>query len=279
LSAISLTALLLFVVVELRTAHPVVDLKIFRNRSFAIGNLTVFTVFFCLYGSNVLLPLWLQKLMNYTAMWAGLVIGPGGVAAFVVMPVVGLLLKRGLNPRHLLLLGLSGMSYSVWLMSGFNLQSSFAAAVWPRLLQGFSMGFLFVPLTTAAFMYIPKERTGNATGIFNLIRNLGASFGVAFSITIVAQRTQVHQMFLVEHLTPYNPTFQIYYERALHWLQIYRPEFANYSGVLSLVYQEVIRQAAMLGFNDAFWLLAVMTACIVPLTFLFKKARADSKPV
>ena len=176
-------------------------------------------------------------------------------------------------------MGLCGVSYSVWLMSGFNLQSSFIAAAWPRIIQGFAMGFFFVPLTTTTFMDIPREETGNATGIFNLIRNLGGSFGIAFSITILAQRTQVHQSFLIEHFTPYSPSFQNYHERMLQWLQTYRPEIANNSGVLSLLYQEVLRQAAMLSFNDTFWLLAVMTACVVPLTFLFKKAQVDSKPV
>jgi MFS transporter, DHA2 family, multidrug resistance protein len=273
LSAISLIALVLFVVVELRSRHPVVDLKIFLNRSFAIGTLTLFTGFFCLYGSIVLLPLYLQNLMKFTAFWAGLVIGPGGIAAFVVMPVMGILMKKGVNPRYMVLIGLSTASYAVWLMSGFNLQSSFSAAVWPRLVQGFAMGLFFVPLTTVTFMGIPKESTGNATGLYNLIRNLGASFGVAFSITILTQRTQIHQNFLIEHLTPYSPTYQVYYERVLHLLQVRYPNYVDSNTVLSLIYQEVIRQAGMLGFNDAFWILSLMTACVVPLTFFFKKSQ------
>jgi DHA2 family multidrug resistance protein len=162
-SLISGLSLVLFLITELRTRHPVVDLRVFKNRSFAVGNLIMFSGFFCLFGSIVLLPLYLQTLMGYNAFWAGLVLGPGGIAAFFIMPVAGLLMKRKVSPRLLLAVGLAVSAFSLWLMSGFNLEAGFKEVAWPRIIQGFGIGLFFVPLTAATFAGISKEDTGNAS--------------------------------------------------------------------------------------------------------------------
>ncbi|HDM77516.1 MAG TPA: DHA2 family efflux MFS transporter permease subunit [Deltaproteobacteria bacterium] len=271
LSIIAAVALVFFVIVELRTKYPVVDLKVFKDSTFAAGNFIMFTGFFCLFGSIVLLPVYLQKLMGYTAFWAGLVLGPGGIASFLIMPVAGTMMKKGVNPRTLLAVGLAIMAYSLYLMSGFNLQADFMAVSWPRIIQGFGMGLFFVPLAAATFANIPKEKMGNASGIFNLLRNLGGSFGVAFSTTVLSQRSQFHQNFLVEHITPYNKVFQERFAAILHWLKANDPGFASPDKVLAVFYKEVLRQASMLAFNDVFWLFAWFTAFLIPMTFILKK--------
>ena len=271
LSLITAASLVLFVIVELRVPHPVVDLRVFKDRSFAAGNLTMFAGFFALFGTLVLLPLYLQKLMNYTAFWAGLVLGPGGVASFFIMPITGFLMKRGVNPRNLLGAGLVVITVSIWLMSQFNLAADFMAISWPRVVLGMGMGLFFVPLATASFSNISKEAMGNASGIFNLLRNLGGSFGVAVSTTVLSQRAQVHQHFLVEHITPYDPTFQIYHEQISRWLQTHALQGADPKLPLAVIYQEVLRQASMLAFNDAFWVLAWITALLIPFTVLFRR--------
>jgi len=271
LSIIAAVALVFFVIVELRTKYPVVDLKVFKDSTFAAGNFIMFTGFFCLFGSIVLLPVYLQKLMGYTAFWAGLVLGPGGIASFLIMPVAGTMMKKGVNPRTLLAVGLAIMAYSLYLMSGFNLQADFMAVSWPRIIQGFGMGLFFVPLAAATFANIPKEKMGNASGIFNLLRNLGGSFGVAFSTTVLSQRSQFHQNFLVEHITPYNKVFQERFAAILHWLKANDPGFASPAKVLAVFYKEVLRQASMLAFNDVFWLFAWFTAFLIPMTFILKK--------
>jgi len=274
LSLVSAIALIVFIWNELRVEHPVVDLRVFRDRSFAAGNAIMFMGFFALFGTLVLLPLYLQKLMNYTALWAGLVLGPGGVASFVIMPFVGAVLKRGLNPSNLLALGLGVAAFSIWLMSRFNLDAGFWAIAEPRLLLGVGMGLFFVPLSTATFMRIRNEEMGNATAVFNVLRNLGQSFGVAVSTTVLAQRAQVHQSFLVERITPFDPAFQGSHQRLLEWLRAFHPDMARTEGVLGLIYKEVIRQANMLAFNDAFWILACVTALLVPLTLLLRAPKA-----
>jgi DHA2 family multidrug resistance protein len=278
LTIVAAAALIFFVIVELRAEHPVVDLRVFRDRNFLAGNINMFTGFGCMFGSFVLLPLYAQNLMNYTAFWAGLVLGPGGVASFFIMPIAGILMRRGVRPRNLLALGLTIMGSSIWMMSRFNLEASFVDIAFPRLMQGFGLGLFFVPLATATYMTIPREAMGNASGIFNLLRNLGGSFGVAFSATLLSQRAQFHQNFLVEHVTPYNPAFQIRYEQILEWLRMHHADMANSTTVLAIVYREVLRQANMLAFNDTFWILAWMTAALVPLTMLFRRGAGGAPP-
>jgi DHA2 family multidrug resistance protein len=278
MSIIAGVALVLFVIVELTAEHPVVNLRAFRERSFTAGNIIIFTGFGCMFSSFVLLPLYAQTLMGYTAFWAGMVLFPGGVASFIIMPVAGILLRKGVNARYLLAIGLGIMAYAIWLMSDFNLEADFVAVAMPRLIQGFGLGLFFVPVTTATFMNIPKEETGNASGIFNLLRNLGGSFGVALSSTMLAQQTQVHQTFLVERITPYQPAFQISYQQILEWLRLHQPSLAYDKNVMAFIYKEILRQANMLAFNDSFRALAISTAVLIPLTLLFRRRGAPSLP-
>ncbi len=274
LSIIAVLALTAFIIVELSTSDPVVDLRAFLDRSFSAGSTIMFAGFFTVFASLVLLPLYLQNLMNYNAFWAGLVLGPGGIASLIIMPVAGILMKKGVGARSLLCIGLISLAYSLWLMSGFNLQASFMAISWPRIVLGFGMGLFFVPLAAATFVNIPNEKMGNASGIFNLLRNLGGSFGVAFSTTLLARRAQFHQNFLVEHANPFNPIFQGYYVNLKEWLKI--NHITHPSGPLAVIYGEILRQAHMMSFNDAFWILALITALLVPLTVIFRKGEKQA---
>ena len=275
LSIISLLAMALFVWVELRTSNPVVDLRVLRDRSFITGSGIMFAGFLALFASLVLLPLYVQKLMGYTAFWAGLVLGPGGLTAFMVMPVAGFLMRKGVNPRNLLALGLSISAYAIWQMSHFNLQADIYAIIWPRVVMGFGMGLFFVPRAAGTFVTIANEKMGNASGIFNLLRNLGGSFGVALGTTVLARRTQVHQNFLVETLTPFSSSYQHYHEFVRHFLEN-QYSWATRESVFVLIYQDVIRQATMLAFNDVFRGLAWVSAVLVPLTFFMKRAEKES---
>jgi MFS transporter, DHA2 family, multidrug resistance protein len=273
MSIIAVAALILFVIVELRVEHPVVNLRVFKDRTFAVGNLMMFMGFFCLFGSFVLLPLYAQTLMGYTAMWAGLVLGPGGIASLFIMPIGGILMKRGTKPRHLLALGLLTMAFSLWLMSGLNLAADFSSIALPRFLQGFGLGLFFVPLAASTYVNIPREQMGNASGIFNLLRNLGGSFGVAVAATLLSQRSQMHQTFLTERVTPYSPSLREYGQHLLQLIPGVDPSSLGSTRALAAIYREVLRQANMLAFNDIFWLFAWLTAILVPMTFLMKRPK------
>lgn len=209
--------------------------------------------------------------MGYTALWAGLVLGPGGIAAFLSLPVAGYLMKHQVAPRVLLAIGLAFSAAALWMMSGFNLQIDFKTAVWPRLIQGFGIGLFFVPLSAATFVNISKEKTGNASGIFNLMRNLGGSFGVAFATTILARHTQLHQNMLVGHISAFHPPFQSYYDTIRTWFHTQGPHLSAPSAALDAIYREVLRQAIMLAFNDTFRMLCMATA------LLFRRGQTDGR--
>jgi MFS transporter, DHA2 family, multidrug resistance protein len=273
MSVISFLSLLLFVIVELFAEHPIVNLRTFRNISFSTGNMIMFFAFFNLFGSIVLLPIYLQTLMGYTATLAGLVLGPGGVATLVAMPIAGRLVTK-MNSKVLLSSGIILSAYSTYLMSQFNLGADFQTVIWPRVVLGVGMGFLFIPLTTLTMSSIRKEDMGNATAIYNLLRNLGGSFGVAFVTTILARRAQFHQMHLGEHLTPFDSVLRNATQKLEEVLSFrgLEPPITGQGG-LAMVYKGLLREASMLSFNDAFHLLSILMILIIPLVLFMKRSR------
>lgn len=271
LSIISAVSLALFIIVELFAEHPVVNIKVFKDISFTTGSVVMFFGFFNLFASIVLLPIYLQTLMGYTATLAGWVLGPGGIATMITLIITGRLITM-MNPKILLSAGIVICAYAAYLMSQFNLNADFYTVSWPRIVLGIGMGFFFVPLTTLTMSGIKKEDMGNASAVYNLLRNLGGSFGVAFVTTILSQRSQFHQFRLVEHLTPFDSSYQIALDHA--------SQIMNYRGLseplsdyasLSVIYRELLRQASMMSFNDAFYLTSIIMICILPLVLLMKK--------
>jgi DHA2 family multidrug resistance protein len=273
LTVISVLSLALFLINEYFAEHPIVNLRTFRNVSFTTGSMVMFFAFFNLFGSIVLLPIYLQTMMGYTATLAGTVLGPGGIATLIAMPVAGRLVTR-VNPKGLLAFGIIVGAYATYLMSLFSLSADFATVIWPRIVLGVGMGFLFIPLTTMTMGGIRKEDMGNAAGIYNLLRNLGGSFGVAFVTTMLARRAQTHQAYLTAHLTPFDRSLQIVSHQTSQALQ-YRgaPSAIADQGGLSVLYGNLIKQSTMISFNDAFHLLSVLMICILPLVLLMRKAK------
>ncbi len=270
---ISIISLILFLIVELFAEHPVVNLKTFKNITFSMGNIIMFFAFFNLFGSIVLLPIYLQTLMGYTSFLAGLVLGPGGISTMFALVIAGRLVTK-VNPKGLLAFGIIICAYATHLMSKFSLQADFNAILWPRLVLGLGMGFLFIPLTTLAFSTIKKEYMGNATAIFNLLRNLGGSSGVAFVTTILARRAQFHQSHLIGYLTPFDSAFQIASQKGMQILQYKGVEsFSLQNTRLGIIYKELLRQASMMSFNDAFYLISILMISILPFVFIMKRRK------
>jgi DHA2 family multidrug resistance protein len=275
LSFVAASCLILFVMVELFSENPVVNLRAFKHLTFSSGNIIMFFVFFGLFGSIVLLPVYLQTLMGYTSFLAGLALGPGGISTMIAMPVAGVLINK-INPKAVLAFGIIVAAYSVHLMSQFNLFADFNAVLWPRVLLGVGMGFIFIPLTTLTMAGMRKEEMGNATAIFNLLRNLGGSFGVAFITTVLARRAQFHQARLVEHLTPFDRNMQLAVPQLSELLrQKGFPSPQLNQGSLGVIQGELLRQASMLSFNDAFYLLSIMMIVVLLFVPLMKKGEED----
>jgi DHA2 family multidrug resistance protein len=264
-------ALVFFILVERTVKEPIVDLKVFKDATFVIGNVILFFVVMNLFGSIVMLPIYLQTLMGYTATLSGFVLGPGGVANLLCMPIVGQLVSRG-NPKWLILFGILVTAYASYQMSRFNLQVDFNAVVWPRIMLGIGVAFVFIPLTTISLSHIRKEEMGNASSVFNLLRNLGGSFGVALSATILARQAQVHQARLTEHLTPFDPAYVLSAQQSARTLLEKGIEASQAAqGGMGLIYQRLLREAAMLSFNDVFYLLTVLMLLIVPLVYFMRR--------
>jgi DHA2 family multidrug resistance protein len=274
LSFISVSSLVLFVLVECFAEHPILNLRTFKNRSFLSGNVVAFLTFFGMFSSIILLPIYLQTLMGYTAFLAGLVLAPPGIASIIFMGTVGKLVTR-INPKVILAIGIAVLLYAFHLMSQLNLSADFKAVLWPRIVMGVGMGIVFVPLTILALSSISKEEMGNATSIFNLQRNLAGSSGVAILTTILARRAQFHQAHIVEHLNPFDRNFQLAVPQITQKLQdrgfISIP---HDKGALSSIYGRVIDQATMMSFNDVFYILTIMFGLTLLIVLLMPKAKA-----
>lgn len=269
LTVVSVIALAFFIVVELFAKHPIVDLREFRNYSFAIGNIAVFVIMINLFGNIILPPIYVQTLMGYTAILAGMVIMPGGIASLLAMPVVGRLINE-MNPKYIVVFGMLIMSYAAHLMSQFNLYADFMTIVTPRVIFGIGMACMFIPLMTLTLSSIPKEEMGNATSIFNLLRNLGGSFGIAFVTTMLARRYQFHHARLAEHMTPLDLPYHIGSHQASQAL-LYKGfdgSIADHAGE-GMIYEQMIRQAHMMSFNDVYHLISIMMlVMIIPVMFI-----------
>ena len=272
LSIVSALSLISFLIVELVTEHPVVNLRAFKNYTFSIGNIVMFMGFFNLFATIVLLPIYLQTLMGYTSFLAGFVLGPGGIATLISLPIAGILINK-VNGKLLLAFGVVVNAYATYLMSNFSLNADFYSVIWPRIVLGVGMGFFFIPLTTLTMSGISKEDMANASGIYNLLRNLGGSFGVAFVTTILSRRAQFHQARLVENLTPFDQSYQVFSEQTSKALHYGGGGVLSDYGGLGIMYKELIRQASMLSFNDAFHIVSILMICVLPFVMLMKRAK------
>jgi MFS transporter, DHA2 family, multidrug resistance protein len=263
---------------ELKTRDPVIDLTVFKYRSYAVGTFLMTIVGFVLYGSTVLLPLLMQELLGYTATHAGITNLPRGLASFMFMPIVGILTGK-VDARKLLAVGLTATAIAMFLVSTFSLDVGFWDFWWPLMIQGAGLGLIFVPLTTVTKDPIPRERMGNATSIFNLMRNIGASMGISAVTTLQFRRLQAHTNILGAHVTAGNPVAQ----RTLRGMQqVFMSKGADAVTAThqaeGAVWGIVQRQAAMLSYNDVFRFLGGMFLILLPLLLLMKKPRGGKGP-
>jgi DHA2 family multidrug resistance protein len=268
LAIIAVISLFAFIFVELRAKDPVLNIRQLKNISFASANVIQFVAFFGLFGSIVVLPLFVQQLLGYNAYLAGLIIAPGGITTLLVMPIVGRLVTK-VNPKGILFFGVILLAISMFMMARFNLAIDYSVILWSRIVMGVGMGMIFIPLMTVAFTTISKEHMGNATSIFNLLRNIAGSFGIAFMTTILARRAQFHQFRFIEHLNPFDMKYQIALQKA-HAVLAAKGQVSS-QPANGFLYQELMRQAHLFAFTDAFYLGAVIILCVVPLIFLLKR--------
>ncbi len=272
-TALVVFGLVALVIRELKAEHPIVDLRVLKDRTFATGTTLMTMLGFVLYASLMLLPIFLQTLLGYPALESGLALSPRGIGSLIMMPITGQLTNR-YDPRKLIAVGLVVGGWTMISLSHLNLNAGYWDIFWPQVIQGGALAFLFIPLMATSMSGIAKEKMGNATSIYNLMRNIGGSFGIATMTTFLARRSQVHQNQLVAHVTPYDHGTQMMFRGMQSWFQLHGSnsvEAARKS--LGAIYGMVQQQAALLSFVEAFWIMGVIFFCMLPLLLLLRNAR------
>lgn len=274
---VSAISMILFIVQELRSQDPIVDLRVLKDRNFAVGVLLMMAVGAVLYSTTAQLPLFLQTLLGYPALQSGLAVSPRGLGSMISMIIVGRLVGR-ISSRFLLSLGFGLLSVSVYILSGLNLEIATTNVVWPNVLNGFAMGFIFVPLTTTAMGTLRRQQIGNATGIYSLMRNIGGSIGISAVTTMLSRGSQYHQAILVNHTGPYDPMFQHRFTQIREMLgRLSDPHHATQQAY-GVIYGIVQQQASLLAFMDNFRYLTLMSLFCIPMVFLFRAVKIGDVP-
>ena len=273
LTLITILCMTAFFLWESRHKNPVLRLSLFRDPNLFSGVILMFVLGFVLYSSLALLPIYVQTLMGYSAMDSGLVLTPGGVSVLIMMPFVGRFVGK-IDARLMVALGLAITGISLFQMSHFNLQLDFWSITIPRIVQGFGLAFLFIPINIASLSYLPKDQIGNGTGMMNLMRNLGGSFGIALVTTILARRTQFHQATLGAHITSFDPETTARANDIFNTFIAQGLDPVTAKGMTyGTMYGQLTRQANMMAFVDTFFLVGLATFLVMPLLFLMKQPK------
>ena len=273
LAVLSAGCIVALIIHELTTENPVIDLRVFKERSYAVGVFLMTILGFVLYGSMVLLPIMLQTLLGYPPLEAGIAMAPRGLGAFFMMPLTGLMTGM-FDARKLLAVGLTvGGGTLLWL-AGLNLQAGYWDVFWPQLIQGVGMSLLFVPLTTVSMDSIPRERMGNATSLFNLMRNIGGSVGIAITGTLLARHSQATTSTLGSHVTMYDQASQsMFAQLRAGFMAAGADAVTATNRAYAALFGMVQRQASMVSFVGLFQLLGLMFLALLPLVLIMRKPR------
>ncbi len=272
-TVVAVSALVALVIWEFITDHPVVDLRLFKDRNFAISTFMMYVLGFVLYGTTVSLPILLQTLMGYTAMQSGLVLLPGGLVLLAILPSVGWLLGK-FEPRWIVVSGLCIMALGLHYLSLFTLNAGESNAINDWIVSRAGTAFLFVPINVMAFYFVPPGKMNNASGLINLARNVGASTGISFVTTMLDRRAQFHQNILSSNINGGSPLYQRALAHITHEMIARGMDVAHATMQANAsIYLQLQRQAMMLSFVDNFWIMSMICLAVIPLMFVMKKRK------
>ena len=275
LALIAVLAVIAFVIRELTAADPILDLTVFTDRNFAFGATFISVIGLGMFSSMLLLAIYTQKLLGYDAWTSGLVLAPGGLGNMGSLLLSGRLVQR-VDQRLMLTFGCLLNAISLYMMSTLSLGMDYWTLATPRFIQGFALGFIFVPLSTLTLATIRRDKLVNATSAYNVLRNLGGSTGIAVATTLLAHRSQFHQTNLVSHIHVWAPETQA---RLTRWTQYFETHgadsFTAQRRAMAMMYHDTVAQAQVLAFADDFWLLTILFS-IIPLFLVFmRRVRVD----
>ena len=276
-AVISAIALVWLVIHEWRTPHPILELKLLKNRNFAATVLFNFVLGCVLFGTTVLIPQFLQSLMGYTAEKAGEVLSPAGFMLMLLFPIAGILSTK-IDPRWMIAFGFGITAIALHHLTNLSLAVDFRTIIFWRMYQMSGLAFIFIPISILSYVGVPLEKNNQISGISNFIRNLGGSVGISMLTTFLARQSQIHQTNLVAHATSANPQLQ----------NMVNGSAANMAHAgsgpalaLQQAYAQVMgviqQQAALLSYVNAFWMVSLIVACLIPLPFFLKKPKAGTE--
>jgi len=269
-------ALIWFIVHSWRKRNALVGLRVFHDRNFAVGCLLIFFFGVSIYSTITLLPLFYQELLGYTAFAAGIVVGPRGFGAIVAMPLIGWLTNK-VDARYLLTFGFALFGVMSLRFGDVNLSISPVTLLWPIIITGFALSFVFVPITTQCYATLRNEEIGNASGIFNLLRNIGGSIGISAALTMVTRRTALHQNDIVGSVPQTGPWFQQRSDALKHYLGRQLGHAQGAAGAHAQIYHQLIQQSRLYAFVDVFRWIALLCFVCIAFVWLFKKVQPGRK--
>src|SRR5438105_7554692 len=274
MAVIALCALVAFLIRELTTSEPILDLTVFTDRNFATGVFLSAIVGFGMFSGMLLVAVFTQKLLGYDAWTSGLVLAPGGLGNIFSLFASGMVTR--VDQRLMLGFGCLLNAVSLYMMTVLTPGMDYWALAVPRFVQGFAVGFIFVPMSTMTLATIRREKLVNATAVYGMMRNVGRSIGIAVVTTLLAQRSQMHQTTLVSHITAWDPATR---ERLTRWASHFvtrgSDAFTAERQAIAMLYRETVTQAQLLAYADDFWLLAVMFAAVPLFLPLMRRIRME----
>jgi DHA2 family multidrug resistance protein len=256
--------------------EPVVNLRVFKDRNFAIGTLMIFGVGAVLYSSAVLIPQLAQQTLGYTALLAGLLLSPGALMIIFLIPLVGKFLMPNVQTRLIIGFGFMSLGISLAIASRtLTPDVDFTTLALLRAGQTFGLAFLFVPISTIAYSTLPRELNGDASALFVMARNVGGAIGISLAAAMVTQRTQIRRAYLAEHLTPLSQPYDTTLAQVTQSLRGMGVSAADLSArATGLLNTTLTHQATMQAYLDVFGICAIGAFCVVPLAFLLRGSKA-----
>lgn len=274
-AVIAAVALLGGVLWELNHREPMVNIRVLRDRNLGLSCLHMLIFGAVLFGTTALLPLLMQTLLGYTAEQSGLALSPGGIVIAILMPVVGWMVSR-YDVKWMIIFGILVVSYSLWSMSQFTLEVDFKTVVTARVVQGFGLAFIFVPINTIAYATVSPQLRNQASAMMSIARNIGGSIGIGYISAMLARNAQTNQALLLPHMTPSSPPYQ----NALAALSEHMARSGFDADRAAQMAQGVLaeilgQQARMLAYLEQFALLAIAFLGLIPVVLLMKRRRPD----
>ncbi|MER9180103.1 DHA2 family efflux MFS transporter permease subunit [Mesorhizobium sp. M0767] len=276
-AVISAIAFLLLIPWELSRSDPVVDMRLLFTRQFGTAFLVMMAVGAILFSTTQIVPQLQQTTFAYTATLSGLSMMPGGIAMLILMPVSGFV-GSIVQPKYLIMMGMSVVAVALWHMTSLTPDASFRFFAFARVFLMVGLPFLFIPISTAAYVGLPPQKTNQASALINVARNIGGSIGVSLSNTVIAQSSQIHQSNLVAHTVQSSPAYQQALRQATeHFVAQGSPMVEAKQQAIGWLGQLIARQATLLAYVDVFRYCAVATALLVPLALLLRSSKSGSR--